>query len=140
MEPRYKPGDVVLVAPDITPKTGEDVVVIVDGGTDEYFVMLKKWSQNNPSQAQLISINKEYPPYSLDRSSVKHIYRVVGHLWASHVQACRVEIEAKPEQNNATTGGGGGGGGVRAYAMPAEDGSTMRLHEDQRKYLKRKPE
>jgi phage repressor protein C with HTH and peptisase S24 domain len=76
MEPVYREGDRIVVAPDVQPRRGDRVVVKTTGGE----VMAKEVVRSTASKLELRSLNPDYPGRTLDRKDVAWIARI---LWAS---------------------------------------------------------
>jgi phage repressor protein C with HTH and peptisase S24 domain len=76
MEPVYREGDRIVVAPDVQPRRGDRVVV----KTTEGEVMAKELVRLTAKTVELRSLNPDYPGRTLDRKDVAWIARI---LWAS---------------------------------------------------------
>ena len=76
MEPVYRDGDRLVVAPDVQPRRGDRVVV----KTLEGEVMAKEVARVTANKIELRSLNPEYPGRVLERKDVAWIARI---LWAS---------------------------------------------------------
>ena len=76
MQPVYREGDRIVVAPDAQPRRGDRVVVKTTGGE----VMAKEVVRSTASKLELRSLNPDYPGRTLDRKDVAWIARI---LWAS---------------------------------------------------------
>lgn len=76
MQPLYRDGDIVIVAPAATVRKGDRVVVkTIDGE-----VMAKTLSRQNAKTVELTSINPKHPDRKLNLSKIEWIARI---LWAS---------------------------------------------------------
>src|SRR6185437_2836551 len=76
MEPVYRDGDLVIVAPSAPIRRGDRVVVRVTDGQ----VMAKQLSRRSARRIELKSLNPEHPDYSFDLAEVAWMHRIV---WAS---------------------------------------------------------
>lgn len=76
MEPAYRAGDRIIVAPEAPTRRGDRVVV----KTIEGEVMAKLLGQRTEKQIELISFNPAYPPRKFTPQEVSWIARI---LWAS---------------------------------------------------------
>src|SRR5690606_19531272 len=76
MEPVYRAGDRIIVAPGQEVRKRDRVVVRTTGGE----VMAKELGRVTARRIELISLNPQYPPRLLDMSEVSWIARI---LWAS---------------------------------------------------------
>ena len=76
MEPVYRDGDRIVVAPDVQPRRGDRVVLKTNDGE----VMAKELVRLTTKTVELRSLNPEYPGRTLDRKDVTWIARI---LWAS---------------------------------------------------------
>ncbi len=76
MQPVFRDGDRIVVAPDETVRRGDRVVVRTHDGE----VMAKELRRMTESRIELASLNAEYPDRVLDRRQVDWIARIV---WAS---------------------------------------------------------
>ena len=76
MEPVYREGDRLVVAPDLEPRRGDRVVVKTAAGD----VMAKEVARLTANKIELRSLNPDYPGRTLDRKDVAWIARI---LWAS---------------------------------------------------------
>lgn len=76
MEPVYRDGDIVIVAPSAPIRRGDRVVVRVGDGQ----VMAKQLTRRSARRIELKSLNPEHPDYSFDLSEVAWMHRIV---WAS---------------------------------------------------------
>jgi phage repressor protein C with HTH and peptisase S24 domain len=76
MEPVYRDGDLVIVAPSAPIRRGDRVVVRVNDGQ----VMAKQLTRRSARRIELKSLNPEHPDYSFDLGEVAWMHRIV---WAS---------------------------------------------------------
>ena len=76
MEPVYRDGDMVIVAPTAPIRRGDRVVVRTNKGE----VMAKLLTRRSARRVELKSLNPEHPDYSFDLSEVSWVHRIV---WAS---------------------------------------------------------
>jgi len=76
MEPVYRDGDLVIVAPSAPIRRGDRVVVRTLAGE----VMAKQLARRSARRVDLKSLNPEHPDYSFDLTEVNWIHRIV---WAS---------------------------------------------------------
>jgi phage repressor protein C with HTH and peptisase S24 domain len=76
MEPVYRDGDLVIVAPSAPIRRGDRVVVRVNDGQ----VMAKQLTRRSARRIELKSLNPEHPDYSFDLGEVSWMHRIV---WAS---------------------------------------------------------
>ena len=76
MEPVYRDGDRIVVAPEAQPRRGDRVVVKTLDGE----VMAKELVRLTTNRIELRSLNPDYPGRTLDRKDVAWIARI---LWAS---------------------------------------------------------
>jgi phage repressor protein C with HTH and peptisase S24 domain len=76
MEPVYRDGDLVIVAPSAPIRRGDRVVVRVTDGQ----VMAKQLTRRSARRIELKSLNPEHPDYSFDLADVAWMHRIV---WAS---------------------------------------------------------
>ena len=76
MEPVYRDGDRIVVAPELQPRRGDRVVVKTSDGE----VMAKELVRMTANKIELRSLNPEYPGRVLNRKDVAWIARI---LWAS---------------------------------------------------------
>lgn len=76
MEPVYRDGDIIIVAPSVSLRRGDRVVVRTKGGE----VMAKQLSRQTANRIELVSLNKAHPDRSLAMSEVSWVARIV---WAS---------------------------------------------------------
>jgi phage repressor protein C with HTH and peptisase S24 domain len=76
MEPVYRDGDLVIVAPSAPIRRGDRVVVRVADGQ----VMAKQLTRRSARRIELKSLNPEHRDYSFDLAEVTWMHRIV---WAS---------------------------------------------------------
>jgi len=76
MEPAYRAGDRIIVAPGAEVKTGDRVVARTTGGE----VMAKVLARRNSRMVALASLNPDYPTREFKPSEIAWIARI---LWAS---------------------------------------------------------
>jgi phage repressor protein C with HTH and peptisase S24 domain len=76
MEPVYRDGDLVIVAPSAPIRRGDRVVVRTGDGQ----VMAKQLTRRSARRIELKSLNPEHPDYSFDLADVAWMHRIV---WAS---------------------------------------------------------
>lgn len=76
MEPAYRAGDRIIVAPAAEVKTGDRVVARTTGGE----VMAKVLARRNSRMVALASLNPDYPTREFKPSEIAWIARI---LWAS---------------------------------------------------------
>jgi len=76
MEPVFRDGDLVIVAPSAPIRRGDRVVVRTVSGE----VMAKQLARRSARRVELKSLNPEHPDYSFDLMEVPWIHRIV---WAS---------------------------------------------------------
>lgn len=76
MEPVYRRGDRIVVAPGIGVRKGDRVVVKTKGGE----VLAKELGRQTEKMVELISLNPAYGPRELPRSELAWMARI---LWAS---------------------------------------------------------
>lgn len=76
MEPAYRAGDRIIVAPGATVKIGDRVVA----KTREGEVMAKVLSKQSGGEVELASLNPSYPSRTFPRADITWIARI---LWAS---------------------------------------------------------
>ena len=76
MEPAYRAGDRIIVAPGAEVKTGDRVVAKTVGGE----VMAKILARRNTRTVELASVNPDYPVRSFKPSEIAWLARI---LWAS---------------------------------------------------------
>lgn len=76
MHPRYRAGEFVVVTPTGEPRVGGDVVVACHDGRK----MLKQLNWMRDGELQLLAINGEYAPLTLQTSEVATIQNVAGSV------------------------------------------------------------
>lgn len=76
MEPVYRDGDLIIVAPSAPIRRGDRVVVRTNDGQ----VMAKHLARRSARRVELKSLNPEHPDYSFDLTEIAWIHRIV---WAS---------------------------------------------------------
>ncbi len=76
MEPVYREGDKIILSPAEKPRRGDRVAVRTLKGE----VMVKQLGREGGQKLELVSLNPDYPPITLQRREISWIYRVV---WAS---------------------------------------------------------
>ncbi|MEO0882490.1 MAG: helix-turn-helix transcriptional regulator [Pseudomonadota bacterium] len=76
MEPAYRPGDRIVVSPDVPVRRGDRVVAKTSDGE----VMAKILGQKTEKRIELISMNPAYPPREFDPANILWLARIV---WAS---------------------------------------------------------
>jgi hypothetical protein len=76
MEPVFRDGDLVIVAPSAPIRRGDRVVVRTADGQ----VMAKQLARRSARRIDLKSLNPEHPDYSFDLAEVAWMHRIV---WAS---------------------------------------------------------
>jgi phage repressor protein C with HTH and peptisase S24 domain len=76
MEPVYRDGDMVIVAPGAPVRRGDRVVVRTMRGE----VMAKQLARRSARRIELRSLNPEHPDYSFDLAEVAWLHRII---WAS---------------------------------------------------------
>lgn len=76
MEPVYRDGDIIIVAPSASLRRGDRVVVRTRAGE----VMAKQLSRQTANRVELMSLNRAHPDRSLAMNEVSWIARIV---WAS---------------------------------------------------------
>jgi phage repressor protein C with HTH and peptisase S24 domain len=76
MEPVYRDGDVVIVAPGAPVRRGDRVVVRTIGGE----AMAKQLARRSARRIELRSLNPDHQDYSFDLSDVAWMHRII---WAS---------------------------------------------------------
>jgi phage repressor protein C with HTH and peptisase S24 domain len=76
MEPLYRAGDRIVVAPGAPVRKGDRVVAKTTGGE----ILAKQIGRMNTRVVELISLNPKYPPRELPRKELAWIARI---LWAS---------------------------------------------------------
>jgi phage repressor protein C with HTH and peptisase S24 domain len=74
MRPRYRPGEFVLVQPNVVAQPGDDVVVICKDGRK----MLKELAWIRDDEAQFVSINTDYAPITIRLADIDSI-QSAGH-------------------------------------------------------------
>ncbi|WP_288094405.1 S24 family peptidase [Thiomonas sp.] len=74
MQPRYRSGEFIIVEPSAEAQPGDDVVVICKDGRK----MLKSLGWTRDGVVSLLSINNEYPPITLELSSIERMHAVAG--------------------------------------------------------------
>ena len=76
MEPVYRPGDRIIVAPGVEVRPGDRIVVRTTGGE----VMAKQLKRVTARRIELASLNPAYPDRFIDAGDIAWIARI---LWAS---------------------------------------------------------
>jgi len=76
MHPRYRAGEFVVVTPGIEPVPGRDVIVKLRNGKK----LLKQLNWVRGDEIQLLSINNNYGPMTIQRSEIDGIQRVAGSV------------------------------------------------------------
>jgi len=76
MEPVYRPGDRIVVAPGIAARKGDRVVARLKNGE----VIAKQLGKINERTVEFLSLNPDYDPRQLPRSEIASIAKI---LWAS---------------------------------------------------------
>ena len=76
MEPVYRDGDLIIVAPSAPIRRGDRVVV----KTREGQVMAKQLARRSARRIEILSLNPQHPDYTFELSDVIWIHRIV---WAS---------------------------------------------------------
>lgn len=76
MEPLYRPGDRIVVAPGESVRVGDRVVVKTQAGE----VLAKLLGHRSARRVRLDSLNPDYPPRDLDTEDIAWMARIV---WAS---------------------------------------------------------
>lgn len=76
MHPRYRAGEFVVVTPSIEASPGRDVVVKLFDGK----CLLKQLNWIRDDEAQLLSINNDYAPMTIELSKIECISRVAGSV------------------------------------------------------------
>jgi phage repressor protein C with HTH and peptisase S24 domain len=76
MEPVYRAGDRIVVAPGSAVRRGDRVVARTRGGE----VLAKVLGRSSDQSVELLSLNPAYPPREIDREELAWIARIV---WAS---------------------------------------------------------
>jgi phage repressor protein C with HTH and peptisase S24 domain len=76
MEPVFRDGDLVIVAPNAPVRRGDRVVVRVQSGE----VMAKQLARRSARRVDLRSLNPAHPDYTFDLAEIVWIHRIV---WAS---------------------------------------------------------
>lgn len=72
--PAFKPGDEIIVDPDIPPVPGSHVLAIVDGA-----VYLRKFRSPRISKISLFAINLDYPSFEEPENQITILGTVVEH-------------------------------------------------------------
>ena len=76
MQPVYRDGDVIIVSPSAGIRRGDRVVV----KTKEGEVMAKQLARQTALKVELMSVNREHPDRTLDKSEIAWMSRII---WAS---------------------------------------------------------
>lgn len=76
MEPVYRKGDRIVVAPGVNVRKGDRVVVKTKGGE----ILAKELGRQTDRMVELISLNPDYDPRELPKSQLAWMARIV---WAS---------------------------------------------------------
>lgn len=76
MHPRYRAGEFVVITPSIEAQPGRDVVVQLFDGK----CLLKQLNWIRADEAQLLSINNDYSPMTIELSKIECISRVAGSV------------------------------------------------------------
>ena len=76
MQPVYRPGDIIVVSPNATPRRGDRVVAKTADGQ----VLAKTLGRRSQSEVELLSLNPSYDPIKLAAKDLVWIARI---LWAS---------------------------------------------------------
>lgn len=76
MQPTYRPGDRIVVAPGGPVRRGDRVVVKTAGGE----VMAKELGRRTERRVELLSLNPEFPPLTLEPNEILWIARII---WVS---------------------------------------------------------
>ncbi len=76
MQPVYRDGDVIIVSPSAGVRRGDRVVV----KTREGEVMAKQLARQTALKVELMSVNREHPDRTLDKSEIAWMSRII---WAS---------------------------------------------------------
>jgi phage repressor protein C with HTH and peptisase S24 domain len=76
MEPVYRAGDRIVVAPGIAPRKGDRVVARLKDGE----MIAKQIGRMNERSVELLSLNPDYPPRQVPRSELSWMAKI---LWAS---------------------------------------------------------
>ena len=74
MYPRFKPGEFVIISPNLEAQPGDDVVVALSDGRK----MLKVFGWQRDGEIQLLSINDAHKPITISESQVHQIHVVTG--------------------------------------------------------------
>jgi hypothetical protein len=73
-QPRYRPGEIVVVEPNAANISGDDVIIRTKGGRK----MLKKFLYQRGDEITLGSINDRYSPISISLSEIESMHHVAG--------------------------------------------------------------
>ena len=76
MEPVFRDGDTIIVAPSAPVRRGDRVVVRTNGGE----VMAKELLRQSARKVELASLNPSHPNYSFDLAEITWMHRII---WAS---------------------------------------------------------
>lgn len=76
MHPRYRAGEFVVITPSIEASPGRDVVVKLFDGR----CLLKQLNWIRDDEAQLLSINNDYAPMTIELAKIECINRVAGSV------------------------------------------------------------
>jgi SOS-response transcriptional repressor LexA len=74
MRPRIKPGEYVIVEPDIPVKPGDEVIVRTKSGKS----MVKVLHSQRSGFVELLSLNDDHKPMTIDVNEIEFIHHVTG--------------------------------------------------------------